>query len=269
MSILNHNIKEPSQIPPRRLLVQSGDHWKNLGVKYLCLAGFLLLLGCVHVKPVVTVNETPLSSIDIENRFIIPTTSAKNVIYLMLAQDTQTTYRLLKNQQIDWLNLSSTSAVPLFSRLLVLEITLRKMLVKNPNLMRAALYVGQAKDLVSRASGHKRELLNPVKQIQTTKGRWLKATLKKYSVEMSYLVKNIPPEYLNVVECLVGHLFAVQDFKGSAKLGNTKSWEQIIKYFSWPQRLDTLEKLNLLHEVEVKREEIREMILPFRNPWHL
>lgn len=233
-----------------------------------------LLLGCAHTinERRTEINSAPLCADEIERRFILPPTTAKNVIYLMIAHDKRahlSPYHLREHQQIDWRNLKAPASSSVFNKLLALEISIRKMLALNPDLIRAVVYVGQAKDLTNRALGHKRDFINPIKQMQTTKGRWITATLKKYSVEMSYLVKNIPSTELNLAECLIGHLFAVQDFKGSAKLGDTKSWQEIIKYFSWQKRLTTLEGLNLLHSVEVKREQIRETILPFSNPWKI
>jgi hypothetical protein len=246
----------------------------------------LLLLaatGCVtpgaskRVMPLAS-ETRELSKSQVSERFLLPERSAQNVIYLMVAVNDskgQDPYEILPDQQIDLQDLISQrgldgndlSQEELFDLLLSVELKIRHLLKKRPNLMRAVLYVGQAKNFLSRAHGHRQDMLHPIKQLQTNKVRWIYPVLKNHYVRLAYVVKNIPEQHLSVFECLIGHLFSVLDFKGSAQLGNTKSWELIHKYLSTRKRIEQLKKQKLFNLMEQDRERLREMILPFEKPW--
>lgn len=251
----------------------------NLSLKTLPLLLLLFAdLGCITSKIIVkdynekaAYNEQ-LSKEQIHHRLILPAKTSKNVIYLMIAKDDPQDWHYdINKYQMDaakiFKNKKNITDEEFFTYLMQIEVKARTMIKNNTNFPRAVLYVGQAKDFLARTKQHKNDFSNELKQLQSNKVRWVHQVLKNHYVEINYLVKNIPKKHLNTLECLIGHLFSVQDFKGSAKLGTTKSWQELQDYFQWPKRTEELTKLNLLDSMEKDREKLRELILPFMNPW--
>lgn len=261
----------------------------NLGC-LLFIFQFLIIEGCATAKgdfqtriqgsqSPELVSET-LDNAKINERFLLPKKNERNVIYLMVAMNelnTPSSYELSPKHKIDLLsiihekrlNKDELSKTDLFRLLLDVELRIRTLLKEQPNFMRAVLYVGQAKDLMQRSTQHRADVLKEVKRYQSSKVRWIYHVLDRHFVRLDYAIKNIPPEHLSVFESLVGHLFSVLDFKGSAQLGTTASFKILIEYFSSPTRVDHLRALGLLDSMEKDREKLREMILPFQQPWSM
>lgn len=235
----------------------------------------LLFVACAHPKSIKTQSYgqnysgsalTLASKEQIFKNFLLPKKNEKNIIYLMIAQEINNNGYFLLNES-QKLDLQLTNRNNIFHQLLATEIHIRNLMIKNPNLMRSVLYVGQSVNLLERAKAHRREILDKTKQLQSSKVRWLSQVLHERPVELSYLLKNIPKEHLNIFECLVGHLFSVLEFKGSSQLGDTKAWQSLNRYLSCPHRLAKLKSLGLLEQMEIDRARLRELILPFAQPW--
>ncbi len=242
-----------------------------------------LLSSCNHSpKQSLSSNYThhqKLSKSDLYERLILPIDNAHNVIYLMIAMnesDGSSPFEISSQEQTNIngflrkknLHNKELTQPELFNLLLDVEIKIRTIIKQRPNLMRSVIYVGQAKNFLQRALAHRADVLNTTKQIQSTKVRWLHGVLKRHYVRLTYLLNDIPPAYLSIFECLIGHLFSVQEFKGSAQLGTTKAWEELKLYFKTRKRLHALEALGLSDSMEQDREKLRELILPFQSPWH-
>ncbi len=222
--------------------------------------------------------NSPSFKAQIFGKFLLPEVNEKNVIYLMTAMnksDGSSPYEIAPHQQVDLelllkakgLRGDHLSEKQLFGILLEVETKSRMQMKTEPNFMRAVIYVGQSVDLLSRAKRHRSDALDEVKQLQSAKVRWLSSVLQNHFVRMNFLVKNIPIDYLDIFESLIGHLYSVLDFKGSAQIGTTAAFKTLQQYLEWPERIEYLAKLGLLDSMEEDRERLREMILPFTHPW--
>lgn len=260
---------------------------KHKNPSRLIVGSLLLLLfveGCTQPKASQILRQNyythqEISKNSVYKNFILPKENADNVIYLMIAMnendgtspfeinplDTVNIQEFLRKKNLHDKNLKQSE---LFNLLLDVEIKIRTMMKNRPNLMRAVVYVGQAKNLMQRAVAHRLDILDETKKIQNAKVRWLNNVLKRHYIRLAYLLSDIPKEHLSIFECLVGHLFSVLDFKGSSQLGTSKAWEQLQHYFQTRKRMHALEALGLTSNVEQDREYLREIILPFTSPWH-
>lgn len=245
----------------------------------LCIALMLPWFGCVSVtKAARTSTLTSLDASERHTRFLQPGGEHRNVIYLMTVLDAKngrSPYDIEPRERMDLAHLIAHSNIlsmtldeaKLFELLLYVEKNIRSMMTKKPNLMRAVIYVGQTKHLLMRSQQHRRDLFDEAKRLQSAKVRWLHAVLEHHFVRMDYLIENIPKPHLDVFESLVGHLFSVLEFKGSSQIGTKASYAILKKYFSSATRITTLKRMQLLDSMEHDRERLREIILPFQNPW--
>ncbi len=239
----------------------------------------VLLPNCAAVKtarppvaPSLVVQEDNFEKL-VYRRFVMPKENQQNVIYVLTAMNEgngTSPYEMTEAVKTDIALLAHTQLADerqLFDLLLNVETKLRRMMTKNANFMRAVIYVGQSKSLLDRATQHRRDIMDQRLTYQSSKVRWLQATIKKHFIKMDYVVKNIPSEHLDIFECLVGHLFSVLDFKGSSRLGNAKAFAEFARYLKSSKRIDVLSKAGLLDSMEKDRERLRESILPFLSPW--
>lgn len=214
------------------------------------------------------------------DRFLRPDSPANDAIYLLVvtdgAEDKQ--FVVPEEKRIDMKALREAlghtsldvTLNNLFPLMWAVESKIQKGLQENPNFSRAVIYVGQAKDINSRFSGHKSDVADAVLQLQKNKSRWVSGALKEHEnhyVKMYYLIKNIPLRFINVFEALVAHLFSVQEFKGSGSIATSGAWKLVRRYLDSDARQEMLNRENLIDYAAVERKLLRDTILPFEHPW--
>jgi hypothetical protein len=139
--------------------------------------------------------------------------------------------------------------------MLQIEMSVLKKLEEQPGLMLTTVYIGQAKEIDHRFSGHRRELVlhagEKITRKAVVEGQIL--SLDKESINMSYLADEIPIKYLDILECFFAELFNVLGRGGaSAVIGNEAAWDDLREYQKWDVRIKTLEDAgytNLLNKL--------------------
>lgn len=147
--------------------------------------------------------------------------------------------------------------------LLAIEIQLRNLIKANPKLYYQTSYIGLAKDLGHRFSGHMVELRPvqervkidplPCRGNSSRKERYMARVMGLgFAYTMSAMIYNIPTtpvNYLPVVEVLVGLQFNVLA-KANSLLGDKEAWAKIDNYMAWSERIKKLKELGLERIVE-------------------
>jgi hypothetical protein len=185
------------------------------------------------------------------------------VIYAMLAVEDGDKEKIAREYRIDVnvllkeLKLKEITKNNLNEVLLAVEINFRNLIRKQSQYMGRVIYAGQSKnEITERIETHLKEVKSQ-KNIHTNKLQIInEAAVAGYDIRISYLIENIPIEYLDVFEVLVGAIFKVQIFGGSAQIGNKSAWEQYKKYLKWKTRIETLEEKGLLNVVEETSKEL-------------
>lgn len=128
--------------------------------------------------------------------------------------------------------------------LLLTEIRLLELIKKNPSLIPRIIYVGLSERAVhERAKEHVKSL-----KTNTHKSEIVRSILEKgLNIRSSYLLYNVGESYLKTFECLVGNLFATEEFGASKLLGDEAAWEVLNRYLRWKPRIATLKEKGLFN----------------------
>lgn len=129
----------------------------------------------------------------------------------------------------------------------LLEIELKLLNLIDRSLVSRVVYVGQtARDIQTRIGEHVKDLDHKTRQYSSNKVRQINRLLKEHlNVKASYIVADIPRDFIDIVEALVSYIFLVQEFGGSARIANTEAWRHFDTYFKSSLRKKALANKNL------------------------
>lgn len=178
----------------------------------------------------------------------------QSLIYTMYITDQDNKSLIPQPLRLDATKLSAgpINEENLFKASLEVEEHLLKIIQKNPQFVERVMYVGLTEGtLQNRFRGHWTDYQDPVKKNSLSKVIQIERALESlFNVKVSYLIANVPKNYLDYFECLVSDIFLAQEKGGSARIGTRDAWEKYLTYKNSPERKDYLSEKKLIDVVK-------------------